>query len=68
LRADELIAKAEVAGPGFINITLKPSAWIGAWLVNPVTPPGMTVTTLPFIVVVMPVTAEPATVSLNTNK
>jgi arginyl-tRNA synthetase len=30
LRADELIAKAEVAGPGFINITLKPSAWIGA--------------------------------------
>jgi arginyl-tRNA synthetase len=24
------VAKAEVAGPGFINLTLKPSAWIGA--------------------------------------
>jgi arginyl-tRNA synthetase len=30
LRADELVAKAEVAGPGFINLTLKPAAWIGA--------------------------------------
>ena len=30
LRADDLVAKAEVAGPGFINLTLKPSAWIGA--------------------------------------
>jgi arginyl-tRNA synthetase len=30
LRADPLIAKAEVAGPGFINLTLKPSAWTGA--------------------------------------
>src|SRR5437588_11991246 len=29
LRADELVAKAEVAGPGFINLTLKPVAWIG---------------------------------------
>jgi arginyl-tRNA synthetase len=28
LRADDLIAKVEVAGPGFINLTLKPSAWI----------------------------------------
>src|SRR5689334_19771901 len=28
LRADELIAKAEVAGPGFINISLKPAAWL----------------------------------------
>ena len=28
LRSDELIAKAEVAGPGFINLTLKPKAWI----------------------------------------
>ena len=27
LRADELIASVEVAGPGFINLTLKPSAW-----------------------------------------
>ncbi len=30
LRADELIAKVDVAGPGFINLTLKPSAWLGA--------------------------------------
>ena len=30
LRADELVAKAEVAGPGFINLTLKAAAWIGA--------------------------------------
>jgi arginyl-tRNA synthetase len=30
LRADALIAKADVAGPGFINLTLKPAAWIGA--------------------------------------
>src|SRR2546430_12552688 len=28
LRADALVAKAEVAGPGFINLTLKPAAWI----------------------------------------
>ena len=30
LRGDDLVAKAEVAGPGFINLTLKPSAWIDA--------------------------------------
>src|SRR5262244_4126948 len=30
LRGDELVAKAEVAGPGFINLTLKPTAWIDA--------------------------------------
>jgi len=30
LRGDELVAKAEVAGPGFINLTLKPAAWIDA--------------------------------------
>ncbi len=30
LRADPLIAKAEVAGPGFINLTLKPEAWLNA--------------------------------------
>src|SRR6202008_4940713 len=30
LRADALVAKVEVAGPGFINLTLKPSAWIGS--------------------------------------
>ncbi len=30
LRADELVAKVEVAGPGFINLTLKPDAWIDA--------------------------------------
>src|ERR1700689_2602920 len=27
LRADDLIDKAGVAGPGFINLTLKPAAW-----------------------------------------
>jgi arginyl-tRNA synthetase len=30
LRADPLVAKVEVAGPGFINITLRPAAWIDA--------------------------------------
>jgi arginyl-tRNA synthetase len=30
LRADELVAKVEIAGPGFINLTLKPDAWIAA--------------------------------------
>jgi arginyl-tRNA synthetase len=30
LRADDLIASVDVAGPGFINLTLKPSAWAGA--------------------------------------
>jgi len=30
LRADALVAKADVAGPGFINLTLKADAWIGA--------------------------------------
>jgi arginyl-tRNA synthetase len=30
LRNDDLIAKADVAGPGFINVTLKPAAWIAA--------------------------------------
>jgi arginyl-tRNA synthetase len=28
LRSDDLIASVDVAGPGFINLTLKPSAWI----------------------------------------
>ena len=27
LRADELVGTVEVAGPGFINLTLKPAAW-----------------------------------------
>ena len=27
LRADPLIAKVDVAGPGFINLTLRPDAW-----------------------------------------
>jgi arginyl-tRNA synthetase len=27
LQTDALVAKAEVAGPGFINITLRPTAW-----------------------------------------
>ena len=30
LRADELVAGVEIAGPGFINLTLKPAAWTGA--------------------------------------
>src|ERR1700682_942794 len=30
LRADALVAKVDVAGPGFINLTLKPVAWIAA--------------------------------------
>jgi len=30
LRADDLVGKVEIAGPGFINLTLKPSAWIAA--------------------------------------
>jgi len=30
LRHDDIISKVEVAGPGFINLTLKPSAWCGA--------------------------------------
>jgi len=30
LRADDLIASVEVAGPGFINLSLKPSAWSDA--------------------------------------
>ncbi|MFY9771502.1 MAG: arginine--tRNA ligase [Xanthobacteraceae bacterium] len=28
LRADALVAKAEVAGPGFVNITLRPATWV----------------------------------------
>jgi arginyl-tRNA synthetase len=30
LRADELIAAVDIAGPGFINLTLKPTAWADA--------------------------------------
>src|SRR6201989_2974495 len=30
LRADALIAKVDVAGPGFINLTLQPAAWAEA--------------------------------------
>ena len=30
LRADELVASVEVAGPGFINLTLKPNVWSDA--------------------------------------
>ncbi|HYZ43863.1 MAG TPA: arginine--tRNA ligase [Xanthobacteraceae bacterium] len=30
LRRDDVVAKAEVAGPGFINLTLRPAAWVGA--------------------------------------
>jgi arginyl-tRNA synthetase len=30
LRADDLIAAVDVAGPGFINLTLKPQAWADA--------------------------------------
>src|ERR1044072_7879108 len=28
LRSDDLIASVDIAGPGFINLTLKPSAWV----------------------------------------
>ena len=30
LRADDLIAAVDIAGPGFINLTLKPQAWADA--------------------------------------
>src|SRR5437764_315370 len=30
LRAEELVDKVDVAGPGFINLTLKPKAWTDA--------------------------------------
>jgi len=30
LAADDLVQKVDVAGPGFINLTLKPAAWIEA--------------------------------------
>ena len=30
LRADPMIERVDVAGPGFINMTLKPQAWLGA--------------------------------------
>src|SRR2546421_1485102 len=30
LRADDLIEKVDVAGPGFINLTLKPRVWADA--------------------------------------
>src|SRR5438445_6168672 len=30
LRTDALIARVDVAGPGFINLTLKPAAWAEA--------------------------------------
>ncbi|MGB6468919.1 MAG: arginine--tRNA ligase, partial [Xanthobacteraceae bacterium] len=30
LRGDELVGRVDVAGPGFINLTLKPAAWIEA--------------------------------------
>ena len=30
LRADTLVQEVDVAGPGFINLTLKPAAWIDA--------------------------------------
>src|SRR6201985_3319677 len=30
LRADDLVASVDVAGPGFINLTLKPSVWADA--------------------------------------
>src|SRR5271167_417062 len=30
LRRDDLVGRVDVAGPGFINLTLKPAAWIEA--------------------------------------
>jgi arginyl-tRNA synthetase len=32
LRSDDLVASVEVAGPGFINLTLKPQVWAGELL------------------------------------
>src|SRR6266481_3150487 len=32
LRADALVASVDVAGPGFINLTLKPQVWAGELL------------------------------------
>jgi arginyl-tRNA synthetase len=32
LRADDLVASVDVAGPGFINLTLKPAVWADALL------------------------------------
>ena len=29
LRSDDLLARVDIAGPGFINLTLKPTAWTG---------------------------------------
>ena len=34
LRADDLVAAVEVAGPGFINLTLKPEVWAGELLTD----------------------------------
>src|ERR1700741_5671900 len=28
LRTEDLVAKVDIAGPGFINLTLKPTAWV----------------------------------------
>ncbi len=30
LRVEPLVARVEIAGPGFINLTLKPAAWVSA--------------------------------------
>src|SRR5258707_9360957 len=30
LRADDLVATVDIAGPGFINLTLKPAVWADA--------------------------------------
>jgi arginyl-tRNA synthetase len=30
LRGDDLVGSVEIAGPGFINLTLKPAAWLNA--------------------------------------
>src|SRR5215475_4946732 len=30
LRSDPVVAKVEIAGPGFINMTLRPAAWLEA--------------------------------------
>src|SRR6188474_1574692 len=30
LRSDPLVATVDIAGPGFINMTLEPWAWVGA--------------------------------------
>ncbi len=42
LRADPLVESVDIAGPGFINMTLKASAWLGALRALPSSPVRIT--------------------------